>query len=241
MKTSSTFAEIEKEFFQRLTRCGWSASAVIDVGGSNGAWSRTLADVLPDCRFDLFEPLASRDPEYATILKNLCDDQTQFILHEVALGATAGTQQFWKQPWAVGSSLLARNAPPDEIIEVSVARLDDYREQHGIPQPQLIKIDVQGGELLVLEGGRQTAALADALHIETWLGRGYGKQTPLLPDVMDFLRPLDHVLVQLGEYWRKPDQELFVVDAFFVHRRLIDQIASAGCEYPWPQNWTPDA
>ena len=48
-----------------------------------------------------------------------------------------------------------------------------------------------------------------------------------------------HVLVQLGEYWRKPDQELFVVDAFFVHRRLIDSIAARGDAFPWPQNWKP--
>lgn len=238
MKTAWKFAEIERNFFHRMSTCGWNVSSIVDVGASDGAWSRTLAEVFPHARFDLFEPLAEHNSEYASALRDLQLQLPSLHVHPVALGNHAGTQDFWRQQYAAGSSLLTRSAPSAEVIQVSVVRLDEYRAQHNIVQPQLVKIDVQGGELLVLEGACDTVRHADALHIETWLGRGYGRQTPLLHEVMDFVRPLDHILVQLGEYWRKPSQELFVVDAFFVHRRVIDAIASAGHEFPWPQNWT---
>jgi FkbM family methyltransferase len=237
--TATPFAATECRFFADLRDRGFAVDSIFDIGGSNGAWSTAMVEVFPNARFDLFEPLATQEPEYTRVLE-WAKDQHRFHVHAIALGAEAGNAAFWKAPWAVGSSLLARHAPASEVMQVPVERLDDYRRQHSLPQPQLIKMDVQGGELLVLQGGTSTVREADALHVETWLGRGYGSATPLLPEVMDFLRPLDHVLVHLGDFWRRPDQELFSVDAFFVHRRLIERIAAAGKSFPWPQNWTPE-
>ncbi|MFO0832282.1 MAG: FkbM family methyltransferase [Phycisphaerales bacterium] len=239
MPTAAPFASCEKQFFGRLAAGGFSPACIVDIGGSNASWSTALHEVFPEARFDLFEPLAGRRADYDHILEWALRTHPTFHLHEVALGTTNGTAEFWNEEHGVGSSLLTRNAPRDQVVVVPVRRLDDYRAEVGIPQPQLVKIDVQGGELLVMQGGVGTIENADMLHIETWLGRGYGSQTPLLPEVMDFLRPMGHILVQLGEYWRKPDQELFVVDAFFAHRRLVDRLAGSGA-FPWPQNWAPD-
>jgi hypothetical protein len=159
-------------------------------------------------------------------------------VHPIALGESNGEAEFWAEPAGVGSSLLVRNVPADQRIRVPVRRLDDVRVELSLPQPQLIKIDVQGGELQVIRGGPETFAGADALHVETWLRRGYGPQTPLLHEIIDALRPLGFVIVQFGDFWRQPDQEMASVDAFFAHRRLIERLASRG-EYPWPANWTP--
>lgn len=240
MTTATPFAATECRFFSDLCDRGFVVDSVFDIGGSNGAWSTSMVEVFPNARFDLFEPLATHDPEYARILEWVKGRHQAVHVHAIALGAQAGDANFWKAPWAVGSSLLTRNAPPSELIQVPVERLDDYRREHSLPQPQLVKMDVQGAELLVLQGGTATVREADALHLETWLGRGYGTATPLLPEIMDFLRPLDHVLVQLGDYWRRPNQELVSVDAFFVHRRLIERLAAAGKSFPWPANWSPE-
>ncbi len=241
MTVATPFAHCEKQFFSRLAGLGFSPGCVVDVGGSNAAWSTAISEVFPDTRFEIFEPLAGRRSDYDHVLEWALRTHPKFRLHEVALGATNGTAEFWNEEHGVGSSLLTRNAPKHQIVVIPVRRLDDYRVEQGITQPEVVKIDVQGGELLVMQGGPRTIENADVLHIETWLGRGYGSQTPLLPELMDFLRPLGHVLVQLGDFWRKPDQELFSVDAFFAHRRFIDRLASQGDPFPWPQNWTPEA
>jgi hypothetical protein len=157
----------------------------------------------------------------------------------VALGEKNGNADFWAEPNAVGSSLLVGNVPAEQKISVPVHRLDDFVAEYRLSQPQLIKADVQGGELQVINGGRNTFEAADLLHLETWLVRGYGKSTPLLTELMEVLKPMGHVLVQIGDFWRKPDQELASVDAFFAHRRLIERLKEQGDQYPWPANWYP--
>lgn len=241
MPFATPFAHCERQFFTKLAKIGFAPSCIVDVGGSNAAWSTSICEVFPDARFELFEPLAGKRADYDHVLEWALRTHPNFRVHALALGTTNGTAEFWSEDHGVGSSLLTKSAPKHQVEMVPVRCLDDYRAEHDIPQPQLIKLDVQGGELLVMQGGPRTVEHADVLHIETWLGRGYGSQTPLLPEVMDFLRPMGHVLVQLGETWRKPSQELFSVDAFFAHQRFIDRLGVAGHAFPWPQNWSPDA
>lgn len=240
MPVATPFAQCEKRFFERLSLLGFLPTCVVDVGGSNSAWSTTICEVFPEARFELFEPLAGRREDYDQVLEWSLRTHPNFRMHSIALGAHNGTADFWNEQHGVGSSLLLRNVPKEQVISVPVRRLDDFRLEQGIPQPQVVKLDVQGAELLVMKGGPDTVANADILHIETWLARGYGEDTPLLPELMEHLRPMGHTLVQLGDFWRKPNQELISVDTFFAHRRLIDRLTEQGTGFPWPPNWSPE-
>lgn len=239
MTTTLPFAHCELDFFTRLQNAGFAPTCIVDVGASNAAWSTTLVQVFPDAAFELFEPLAGQHDDYDKVLQWALSTHQNLRMHAIALGAANTTAPLWTDADAVGSTLLSAKFPTNETIPVPVRRLDDYLAEHNIPQPQVIKIDVQGGELLVLEGAPHAVKHADILHIETWLTRGYRGQTPLLHEVIAHVRPLGHLLVQLGECWRKPTQELNVADAFFAHQRLIDRLTTQNKGFPWPQNWTP--
>lgn len=234
---TSTFAQCEQRFFARLRDRGYEPSVIYDIGAANGSWSAAIAEVLPDAQYELFEPLASRHELYRPMLAERLREQPRFRLHAVALGDRNGETEFWETPNAVASSLLARAAPSEQKIIVPVRRLDDYVAEHGLPQPQVVKADVQAGEALVITGGVRTVAGADILHLETWLRRGYGKQTPLLPELIEGLRPLGFVLVHLGDFYREAHQEIASVDAFFAHLRLIRRFANDGGAFPWPDAW----
>lgn len=233
------FANAELQFFTRLKDLGVTPDVVFDIGGSNSAWSTTINQVYGEARYELFEPLAGRCIEYDRVLEWALRTHPNFRLHPVALGERNCHADFWFHPEASASSLLLGKATAEQKISVPVRRLDDFVAEYRLAQPQVIKADVQGGELQVINGGRNTIAAADLLHLETWLVRGYGSSTPLLPELMEVLKPLGHVLVQIGDFWRKPDQELASVDAFFAHRRLIDRLKERGDQYPWPANWYP--
>ena len=237
MPTLTPYAQCETRFFERLTATGFNPELIVDIGGSNAAWSTSVSVAMPDARYEIFEPLAGRREEYDRVLEWALRTHPNFRLHPVAIGDVNGEAEFWNEAKGVGSSLLVRNTPAEQRIRVPVRRLDDYLREHGIRQPRVIKADVQGAEMRVIEGGRVAFAGADVLHLETWLMRGYGPGTPLLTEIIDALRPMGHKLVMLGDFWRNPKEELVSVDAFFAHERLIDGLRAAGAEFPWPANW----
>ena len=70
--------------------------------------------------------------------------------------------------------------------EVEVHRLDDYSRLHGLPTPDLIKLDVQGYELRVLEGAEALLPSVRAVLTEVSFRSYYDGQV-LFPELLHFL------------------------------------------------------
>src|SRR5690606_12719134 len=103
-------------------------------------------------------------------------------LHRVALGDKVG-----KAPLRlpvddpVTASLLTRSRDSVRESEVEVVTMDAMVGSERCAPPDLIKLDLQGAEMLALLGARERCLPhASVLLIETWLTRGYGPGTPLL-------------------------------------------------------------
>lgn len=235
MIAPGTFAQSEVRFFRRLLERGYEPSAIYDIGAAHGTWSAAVATVFPDARYELFEPLAGRNPTYRAELARRVEEHPNFRVHGFALGDANDNADFWAMPDAVASSLLAAAAPEEQRIVVPVRRLDDVVEGLDLPHPHIIKMDVQAGEALVIRGGVRTIARADLLHVETWLRRGYGAQTPLLTELIEALRSLGFMVVHLGGFYREATQEIASVDAYFAHARLIKRFMDDPAGFPWPE------
>lgn len=78
---------------------------------------------------------------------------------------------------------LAREMAVTEVVEMETHRLDDL----DLPQIDLVKIDIQGGEVTVFENGRNVLAEAQVVITEVALHPMYRNQ-PLLDEVMRCLR-----------------------------------------------------
>lgn len=126
----------------------------IDVGAHLGDVTRQILQSTVDGRLLAVEPL----PHLAAGLRRTLADSV--IVEECALtDGEPGEVEFLHVKNNPGYSGLRERdypeAPEFERLTVKTRRLDDLVEQHGI-EPKLIKIDVEGAELLVLRGAERT-------------------------------------------------------------------------------------
>jgi FkbM family methyltransferase len=125
---------------------------VVDIGANTGLYAYALGRTHT---MDAFEPL----PESARSLRAVAKRLPRVRVHEVALSSRPGTATLYI-PYVDGrpTAELARFTPPasgrfDEVT-VPVSTLDAF----GLSPVGLIKIDVEGHELSVLEGAEATIA-----------------------------------------------------------------------------------
>lgn len=218
----------DQAFLQRVTAAGIPIKSVYDIGASNGQWSERSVGLLPEATFELFEPWPD-SPQYAETMEANLRQYPNFRLHRFALGRESSTLRLHVQHQHVGNSLIESSW--DGIVDrrpVPVRRLDDAVADLDIPLPDLIKIDVQGFELKILDGGEQTCRHAKVLMIESWFYRGYGPDTPLLHEVIDWVDERQFTLVTLGEASISPELKMYTVDAFFVRNDVLADAAARG-------------
>jgi FkbM family methyltransferase len=221
------FGFTDQKFIRKLISGGVAIESVYDVGAARGEWSSVVAEVVPRAKFNLFEPLAS--DQYAEFLANVMRERPDFRMHRVALGSENTRLRLNLYSSHFGNSLI--DSDWEGVVgktPVPVRRLDDYVAELGLPPADLIKMDTQGFELKILQGGESACRGAKVLMIETWLYRAYGPKTPLLGEIIEWLAPREFTMVTIGDAYVSATMELTSIDAFFLRNDVAAQIAQSG-------------
>ena len=199
----AAFAKSDIEICHFLKNLEFDPKVVYDLGASNGGWTRAIRPVFPQAVFELFEPQAHRNPDYDKGLIPLLSQHRNLHLHTNLVFNVEGLLRLRiLGKSGVGSSLLG--SAQEQSIEVPSRTLDNMIAVGDIPPPDLIKMDIQGAELLALEGACQQALpVASVLALELWMLRSYGAQTPLLSEVIEFLQPHDYYPFEFGDGYRE--------------------------------------
>jgi FkbM family methyltransferase len=187
---------------------------ILDVGASNGRWTREIVKTFPDATVFLFEPGTAYTHEMQATL----DSHERLKLFPIAIGERDGPVTFHVHPDPQGSTTVdwqeGNFATP---ITVPMRTIDSLIKEGAIAPPDLIKMDIQAGELAALKGAIATLPGVRALHLETWVMQGYGGRIPLLMDLMIFLQRLHFRLFDLGTEFRTDAGALYSIDACFVN------------------------
>lgn len=168
-----------------------SFASIIDVGTHHGqfallAWSR-----FPEADLFCVEPL----PEAQKRLRTVLARHSCLTILPVAASSVSGTADYHISHLTDSSSLLPitekyTNAFPGTeeatTTTVDTARLDDLFADRTLARPCLLKVDVQGSELDVLEGGVELLGQVDAIFVECSFVEFYEGQ-PLIDIVIDYL------------------------------------------------------
>jgi FkbM family methyltransferase len=205
----------------RLKKVGFEPRVIYDVGANSGFWSEANATVFPDAEYHLFEPLHDHVDSCRRNMESVLARHPRFTLHKIALGVRTGSCSMYTHAEPGGNTSLPMAAHPDfrEEPGIPMFTVADARRHFGLPAPQLLKIDIQGGELDVLKGYAEGLRSVPVLLLECWLTRGYGPHTPLLTEVAMWLQPFGFYLYDTGYTYRDTDGTLMALDTIFMNVR----------------------
>jgi FkbM family methyltransferase len=132
---------------------------VLDIGANVGFYSLLASRLVgPEGRVLAFEPVAENAARIeANAIKN---DLANIEIRSVAIGARPGRSQLFIGTHPGGATLSTDDLPHDlrGARDVEVETIDRLVEAGEIPPPALVKIDVEGGEVDVLDGMAATLA-----------------------------------------------------------------------------------
>ncbi len=131
---------------------------VYDIGANVGFHAISAARRIgPDAKVVCFEPLPSNAKQ---IEYNAASNKfTNIQVVTAALGSSEGEAAFWTSRQPTWGKLASVGKKPDKFaneVKVSLRRLDSVVDELKLPPPALIKMDVEGSEIDVLEGARKT-------------------------------------------------------------------------------------
>lgn len=199
----------------RLTRHGFRVGSIIDIGASDGKWSRMATRYFPEASILAVEPLAERGVE----LERLRSGHRAFVYEICAAGnADGGTALLNVTPELdgsyIGGGAGARKVP--------VRTVDSLVRQFAMSGPFLMKFDTHGYERQILEGACQTLANTPVIVMEM-LNFG-GLRFPELLCHLDGLgyRPLD-----VADIARTPTQQILWQFDFILVRKDHPLLVSA--------------
>lgn len=197
-------------------------ATVLDVGAFIGAYAYAMKYILPDAQVFSFEPLPDN---FAKLSKNMKPFKG-WNGFNTAVGDSTGSMDFYKNEFAASSSALPmedlhRQAFPQtqksEKVSVPVTTLDNIFQNIALKSPVLLKIDVQGFELSVLEGAEQLLKQVDCIVCEVSYIPLYQGQA-VFPEVFHLLK---HSGFRYGgslENLHSPiDGSILQSDAVFLH------------------------
>ena len=153
------FGSYDMELHLFLDRTVGSGMTCMDIGANIGEVTLHLAKkVAPNGRVYAFEPVA---PLYTRLKKNVIKNGLDGVvsLHQTAISNQTGWAVMsyadeTKENQGMGSLVNLENQVTKLSQETSTITLDDFVKEHDIKNIDLMKIDIQGAEGHLLEGGQ---------------------------------------------------------------------------------------
>jgi FkbM family methyltransferase len=195
------------EFFEHIRKLGFQPRTVVDVGAASGTIS--LHQAFPKAKFILVEPLEEfREPLQCLARNYDCE------LCFAAAGNSAGTVAMRVSQNLYGSAISTRGQ--DHEREIPLIILDDLLKTVGAEPPLLVKIDVQGYELRVVEGLSKHLPLCEVIILEASTYR-VSEDPPDLHTLVSYMKSNSFSVYDILDGIMRPyDNALGQVDLVFV-------------------------
>lgn len=159
----------ERFVVEGVEECRPEGRVIYDIGAHIGFHALQFACLAGGAgRVVAFEPHAGHRARIEPHLREHVDLAARVRVVPFALDATSGSKRFFQTDGIeAGSSsashlegaskpVLFGREVPGEVVEVATLTLDEAIRRHGLPPPDIVKMDVEGAEGAVLAGARDT-------------------------------------------------------------------------------------
>ena len=196
---------------------------IFDVGANVGTVTQDYRRLFPTAVIHAFEPF----PEsFAWLVQNTASDPNVFA-HELAVSDHKGTCLLNSNASAVTNSMLATDPRGREAwgeglletakqVEVQTTTIDSFCQENGISAVDILKLDIQGAELIALDGARDSLSrqAISLIYLEIILADTYRGQ----PKLHEYIQWLDSVSYRLFDFYNpvRSNLELIQLDAIFL-------------------------
>jgi FkbM family methyltransferase len=163
---------------------GFCPNIIYDIGANIGDWTREMQSVFSTSTYYLFEGCSDNNiyhnSNYHNVLLGKDEKEVDFYCVKPDRGFFNTGNSIYLELTDVfkGDNFYT--------IKQNTHKLDTYISEHNIPYPDFIKIDVQGAELDILEGGLNCLKNAKMVLLEVSIHR-YNAGAPLFSDVIKYM------------------------------------------------------
>jgi FkbM family methyltransferase len=200
---------------------------LVDVGASDGVWSRAFAAQFPGKR----QLLLDANKTYLSALEKACKENKNWSFQITAVGGRSGTLFFDDSDPLTGH--LSERPLNENYKPCQVATIDQIVAEQGLLGPFMIKLDTHGVEIPILQGATRTLENTNVLVIEAynftfgevavpfWELCRHMLQLGFRPlDMFDILyREVDDALWQFDLLFARADLPLFRDPRYFINER----------------------
>jgi len=195
---------------KRCARRGLQVRTIIDVGASDGRWALVAIKSFPRASCLLVEAQEGHRKSLEKMKARLND--FDYII------AAAGDQQgsvFFDAADLFGG--LASTIPVgNHCISVPMVTIDDEVARRNLHPPFLLKLDTHGFELPILEGARNTLAVASLVVIEAYNFK-LTADSLKFHEMCSFMESNGFSCIDLAAPMHRPgDQAFWQMDLFFI-------------------------
>jgi len=211
---NTALCHLQDVAYTRLREAGFDPTLVIDVGAYSGDWSRSVRRIFAKPRFLLVEARGEQEAALRTACVEI--DKADYAIN--LLGAT----KLPTVPFSVndtGSSIFPERSnvrrtevllPMSTLDAIVASKMPDCHA------PIFLKLDVQGAELEILKGARQTLRLAEVVQLEVAL-LSYNEGAPTAAEVVAFMDNQEFAIYDISGFIR-PQSHLLQIDVLFVKK-----------------------
>jgi len=179
-----------------LRDLGFRPKVIYDIGAAFGTWTDQTEEIFPNSQFYLFEANRNKTDflekkKHPFFIEVLGDQEGPTIFYSSKMeGQDGGGDSVFRENSTLYSD---QNC---EAQHLQMTRLSSLVKKHQLPQPDMIKMDVQGAEKIVILGGIDIVAATEIVILETQLIQ-YNQGAALFLEIANLMDILGFQIIDL--------------------------------------------